>query len=322
MCRIKVDPLTYDSPHVKTFLLLQAHFSRLPLPNADFHTDTKSVLDQSIRVLQAMIDIVAERGWLATTLQTQLIMQCIIQARWYDDPVVLCLPHVEEINTSVFNKIKTGYPILTLPGIKEKCLRNYEQLAKPLRQDFGEPEIEQIYKVLCEMPTINIEIQVRGNYLDGNDLVRLIPQPQTRDTWTEIHASLEYTINVNLHRLGVRENKHIYAPKFPKGKDEGWFLTLGSQSNNELIAMKRIVYRSNRSSHQLCFTAPSKKGRVIYTLYLISDGYIGFDQQYDIQFEITEPGRAAQEENYDEVYEKYEKYDNTPGNLRGDIVMN
>lgn len=324
MCRIKVDPLTYDSPHVKTFLLLQAHFSRLPLPNTDFATDTKSVLDQSIRVLQAMIDIVAERGWLVTTLQTQLIMQCIIQARWYDDPVVLCLPHVEEINTTVFHKIKTGYPMLTLPGLKEKCLRNYELLAKSLRQDFAEPEIEQIYKVLCEMPTINIEIQVRGDYLDQTDLVRTITQPQTRDTWTEIHASLEYTIVVNLHRLGVRESKHIYAPKFPKGKDEGWFLTLGCQNDTDLIAMKRIVYRSNRSSHQLCFTAPAKKSRVIYTLYFISDGYIGFDQQYDIQFEIIEKDHETQE-NYDQVYEKYDKYDkydNTPSNLRGNIVMN
>lgn len=52
MCRIKVDPLTYDSPHTKTFLLMQAHFSHLPLPNTDYLTDTKSVLDQAIRVIQ------------------------------------------------------------------------------------------------------------------------------------------------------------------------------------------------------------------------------------------------------------------------------
>lgn len=52
ICRIKVDPLPYDSPHTKTLLLMQAHFSHLPLPNADYLTDTKSVLDQAIRVIQ------------------------------------------------------------------------------------------------------------------------------------------------------------------------------------------------------------------------------------------------------------------------------
>lgn len=52
LCRLSVDPLTCDSPHTKTFLLIQAHLSHLPLPNSDYLTDTKSVLDQSIRILQ------------------------------------------------------------------------------------------------------------------------------------------------------------------------------------------------------------------------------------------------------------------------------
>lgn len=85
---------------------MQAHFSRLPLPNTDFGTDTKSVLDQAIRVLQAMIDISAERGWLTTTMRIQLLMQCVIQARWHDDPVVMCLPFVDENVAHLFKKIK------------------------------------------------------------------------------------------------------------------------------------------------------------------------------------------------------------------------
>lgn len=109
MCRLKVDPATYDNPHTKTFLLMQAHFSHLPLPNADFATDTKSVLDQSIRILQAMIDVVAESGWLATTIRIQLLMQCIMQARWQDDPVQMCLPNVDENNCYVFDEIKIEY---------------------------------------------------------------------------------------------------------------------------------------------------------------------------------------------------------------------
>ena len=46
-------PDSYDSPHTKTHLLLQAHFSHAPLPIADYATDTKSVLDQALRILQA-----------------------------------------------------------------------------------------------------------------------------------------------------------------------------------------------------------------------------------------------------------------------------
>ena len=39
------------SPHTKAFLLLHFYFSRMSLPLNDYITDTKSVLDQSIRIL-------------------------------------------------------------------------------------------------------------------------------------------------------------------------------------------------------------------------------------------------------------------------------
>ena len=53
----------------------------LQLPNSDYGTDTKSVMDQAIRILQALIDVVADSGWLATTLRVQNLMQMIIQGR-------------------------------------------------------------------------------------------------------------------------------------------------------------------------------------------------------------------------------------------------
>lgn len=42
-----------DDPHAKASLLLQAHLSHLPLPISDYITDTKTVLDNSLRILQA-----------------------------------------------------------------------------------------------------------------------------------------------------------------------------------------------------------------------------------------------------------------------------
>ena len=42
---IKVPKHDLESPHVKSNLLLLAHFERCPLPITDYITDTKSVLD-------------------------------------------------------------------------------------------------------------------------------------------------------------------------------------------------------------------------------------------------------------------------------------
>ena len=47
-----MDGLALESPHVKADLLVQAHLARAALPIADYVTDTKSVLDQAIRILQ------------------------------------------------------------------------------------------------------------------------------------------------------------------------------------------------------------------------------------------------------------------------------
>ncbi|XP_010789686.1 activating signal cointegrator 1 complex subunit 3-like, partial [Notothenia coriiceps] len=49
---LKVNPHSYDSAHTKTHLLLQAHFSHAQLPCSDYNTDTKTVLDNTMRVCQ------------------------------------------------------------------------------------------------------------------------------------------------------------------------------------------------------------------------------------------------------------------------------
>lgn len=60
-------------------LVLQAHFSQLALPISDYNTDLKSVLDQSIRILQAMIDICANSGWLTSSLTCMRLLQMVMQ---------------------------------------------------------------------------------------------------------------------------------------------------------------------------------------------------------------------------------------------------
>ena len=51
-CPIDLSDRLMDSPSTKAHLLLQSHFGHLQLPCSDYYTDTKSVLDQAIRILQ------------------------------------------------------------------------------------------------------------------------------------------------------------------------------------------------------------------------------------------------------------------------------
>jgi hypothetical protein len=63
-------------------LLLQAHFGRTALPMSDYVSDTKSVLDQALRVLQAMVDVAADGGWLFTALGAMYLAQMVTQGRY------------------------------------------------------------------------------------------------------------------------------------------------------------------------------------------------------------------------------------------------
>lgn len=53
--------LLYDSPHVKVSILLQMYLSDLELPNQEYIVDLKSVLDQSLRILQVRILFIFQR---------------------------------------------------------------------------------------------------------------------------------------------------------------------------------------------------------------------------------------------------------------------
>lgn len=60
------------SPHTKTNLLLQAHFGREALPIADYLTDTKTVMDNVPRVLQAFVDVCGDKGYLSAAFMAMV----------------------------------------------------------------------------------------------------------------------------------------------------------------------------------------------------------------------------------------------------------
>uniref|UniRef100_A0A8C7XEW1 Activating signal cointegrator 1 complex subunit 3 n=1 Tax=Oryzias sinensis TaxID=183150 RepID=A0A8C7XEW1_9TELE len=93
---LQVNPHSFDSAHTKTHLLLQAHFSRAQLPCSDYSTDTKTVLDNAIRICQAMLDVAANEGWLVTAISICNLVQMVVQGRWLHDSSLLTLPHIEQ----------------------------------------------------------------------------------------------------------------------------------------------------------------------------------------------------------------------------------
>lgn len=84
----------------------------------------------------------------------------------------------------------------------------------------------------------------------------------------------------------------VYAPLFPKVKQEGWWVIVGHRPSLELLALKRVSF-GGKTTVKMNFPAYTNSGSELHTvtLFLISDCYMGLDQQYDVV--LSESGATA-----------------------------
>ncbi|XP_034936753.1 activating signal cointegrator 1 complex subunit 3 [Chelonus insularis] len=278
-CRYPAEKLTYDSPNTKAFLLFQAHFSRMQLPSTDYITDLKSVLDQAIRILQAMIDIVAESGWLTSTLRLIQLMQMIIQARWIDESALTILPHINKEDLPLFSKFPKPLPVFCAFSMK-----NWKQILSTFTEHFTDDQIKDIHHAVMSLPIIYVRLKLQSS--DDDNEIKIINSSSKQNDYIDVIANHEYTLLIDLRRKNNIGNAKLIT-KFHKSKDEGWFVVIGNAKNSEVLALKRIpIVHKNSKTHQLQFSVPELPGRTRLFLYLMSDCYIGLDQQYEIRLNV------------------------------------
>jgi activating signal cointegrator complex subunit 3 len=268
-CPLKVNAYMMDSAHTKASLLLQAHFSRLQLPSPDYLTDTKSVMDQALRVLQAMVDVVAESGWLAATLRTIGLLQMVVQARWDTDSPLLGLPHLEPHMLHLLHQAGVS----SLPELQQMAAHgSYERVAGLLRPQLEERQLEDFWAALQRLPVLQVGLQLGGERAGPG-------RPRVT-----VQAGAPLTLTVSLRRLNKpgREGTKVHAPRYPKPKEEGWVLLAGDPGTRELLALKRVGPVRGSTTVSLAL-ATDQAGPLDLCLYLLSDAYLGLDQQYDLQ---------------------------------------
>uniref|UniRef100_W5NIJ2 Activating signal cointegrator 1 complex subunit 3 n=1 Tax=Lepisosteus oculatus TaxID=7918 RepID=W5NIJ2_LEPOC len=311
---IEVNPHSFDSPHTKTHLLLQAHFSRAALPCPDYATDTKTVLDNAIRICQAMLDVAANEGWLVTALNICNLVQMIVQGRWLHDSTLLLLPNMEQQHLYLFRKWNQGRgksgsgsyqgSIECLPELIAACEGREHTFTSMVANELQPFQASQAWNFLSHLPVIEVGMSIKGWWEESEGqtergLPTVVSDIRNEKNWVSVHADQEYVLQINLRRINMghqkrKQDSKALAPKFPKVKDEGWFVALGEVDKRELLALKRIGYVRNRSNVSLAFFTPEKTGRCIYTLYLMSDSYLGMDQQYDIYLNVIPASIASQ----------------------------
>ncbi|CAM8919119.1 unnamed protein product [Rhodiola kirilowii] len=267
--RLSFDNQKCTDPHVKTNVLLQAHFSRHNV-GGNLALDLQEILIYATRLLQAMVDVISSNGWLSLALLAMELSQMVVQGIWERDSSLLQLPHF----TKELAKKCQEHPNKSIETVFDLAEMEDDERRDLLQM--SDSQLLDIVRFCNRFPNIDVTYEVlnAGNVRAGEDI----------------------TLQVNLERdmEGRTEIGPVDAPRYPKPKEEGWWLVLGDAETNQLLAIKKVPLQS-KSKVKLHFTASKEPGNKFYTLYFMCDSYLGCDQEYNFTVDVQES--AAMDED-------------------------
>ncbi|VDP20099.1 unnamed protein product [Schistosoma margrebowiei] len=206
-----------DSPHTKAHLLFQAHFSRIKeLPIIDYRTDTQSILDQAIRILQAMLDVSAECGWLRTSLNCIILMQMITQGLWVEEYAssILQLPKITSEHLDYF-RCDRNPNISSLPELIDYVAGSPNLLDSMLQGHVESDVINSVKKAVKQLPIVEIRSCLVGpdpsvllsssspTQLSQSVRVFKINNIGQSSNCLDVYAETEYLLRVQLIRSSI-----------------------------------------------------------------------------------------------------------------------
>merc|ERR1711997_663725 len=256
----------FNDPHVKTNILLQAHLSRIQL-SAELQQDTESVVVKAVRLTQACVDVLSSNGWLSPAIAAMELSQMMTQAMWNKDSYLKQLPHFtsETISRCKAKSVESVFDIMELEDdVRDKLL------------GLTEHEMADVARFCNRYPNIELEYNVLNK--------------------DKLHSGGQVKVEVKLEREDEVTGP-VIAPFFPTKREEGWWVIIGDPKSNSLIGIKRLTLQQ-KAKFVLDFVAP-RAGRHSYTLYFMSDSYLGCDQEYKFNLDIGEQ-QSSDNESSDE----------------------
>lgn len=243
---VKLDHADFEAPHFKTFLLLQAHFSRLTLP-PDLVADQALVLEKVLNLLSACVDVMSSNAWLNALGAMDLSQMCV-QAMWETDSPLKQIPHFEPdvVKRCKEAGIESVYDVMEMEDDKRNALLQMDS-----------PQMRDVAAFVNSYPTLDVTHElVKGEYTAGGPIV------------------LQVTLSKDADDDDEAGDASVVAPYFPGKKLANWWVVVGEPSTRQLHSIKRVTVTRSLNV-KLEFTLP--KGTHSLKLYVICDSYVGAD---------------------------------------------
>ncbi|ORX68028.1 Sec63-domain-containing protein [Linderina pennispora] len=234
----------WNSPRVRTHLLLQAHFSRLALP-ADLAADQAWVLARVMPLLQALVD--------APALASMELSQMCVQA--------MQVPHLggsERLQMCESMQVDSVFAVMDMED---------EDRAN---------QVAEVAAYVNRYPNIEVEFEVAG----------------------EVHANGIVSLVLSLDREWDEEEEGdipgpVIAPFFPYARAEGWWVVI---ADGQTLVNVRKISVGKELQRTIKFAAPEVAGQRNLKMFLMCDGYLGCDQELDVELDVLPPEEESDSE--------------------------
>ncbi|GAW10525.1 Sec63-domain-containing protein [Lentinula edodes] len=272
---VKLDSssVNYESPHFKTFLLLQSHFSRIHLP-ADLVADQRLVLEKILNLLSACVDVLSSNAWLNALSAMDLAQMCV-QAVWERDSPLKQIPHFEAevVRRCVEAGVESVYDVMDMED---------EKRVEVLRM--SNAQMQDVAAFVNSYPSLDVTQElIKGEYTAGAPIF--------------LHVTLSRDVDDDDDPSSSTDDQTVIAPFFPTKKMPNWWLVVGEPSTRQLLVIKRVTLNKTLTV-KLEFTLP--KGRHPLKLYVICDSYVGADHDIGLGEVDVAEGEDSDEDSDEE----------------------
>lgn len=272
---VKMSEPNYESPHFKAFILIQAHFSRMQLP-ADLAKDQQVVLSKILHLLSGCVDVLSSEGRL-NAMNAMEMSQMIVQAMWDRDSPLKQIPYFGPELIKVANDAGINDIIEFMDTMADDATR--DSLLKAL--NLPQRQLADIANFTNnKYPNIDME-----HDLEDEDITAGSP--------AYIRVKIERDVDED-----QEVDTTVHAPFYPGSKVENWWLVVGEDETKSLLAIKKVTIQ-RRLDVRLEFVVPSP-GKKQLTISLMSDSYVGVDQEQQFEVDVAEGMDEDEEDEEDE----------------------
>lgn len=271
------DGAAFDS-NTKALVLLQCHFTRRAIPS-ELRADQQIVVKEGVNLVQAIVDVVSSTGWLKPALAAMELGQMLVQGLWNKDHPLKQIPHFDDTIIKRCTDYKGEEPIesvFDILALEDDVRNSLLQLPDGKMADVA---------IFCNSyPNIDVSFKV------------LDPENVTSGDLVEMTVTLEREMDDDLTEEELAAVGMVPARLFPGEKRESWWIVVGDSSKNSLLTLKRTNFVRS-ANVKLEFLAPEEPGDYSFSLFCMSDSYMGCDQEYSVQLSVAAGFDSESDEN-------------------------